>query len=96
MRDMDTQNSYLHEKYITSCISPRMHNKCLLLNVPAATWPDEKLPTTLRQNTQSVNHSSSNSDMFATGLHATAVTLHLTSSYQMCKAVQDLIDLLTV
>lgn len=32
----------------------------------------------------------------ATGLHATAVTPHLTSSYQMCNAVQDFIDLLTV
>lgn len=32
----------------------------------------------------------------ATGSHATAVTLHLTRSYQICNAVQDFIDLLTV
>ncbi len=32
----------------------------------------------------------------ATGLHALAVTLHQTGSYQMCEAVQKFIDLLTV
>ncbi len=63
-RHTDTQNSYLHEKYITSCISPSMHDKCLLLNVPAATWPDRKLPATLQQNKRSVIHSSPDSDMF--------------------------------
>lgn len=92
-RHTDTQNSYLHEKYITSCISPSMHDKCLLFNVPAATWPDGKLPATLQQNKRSVIHSSPD---LATGFHALAVTLHLTSSNQMCEAVQDFIDLLTV